>query len=254
MASYEVEDGLAAEAAAARVVRRTPEIEGLVALATQGRLIRHCARGVQFFADPMNEVIKGVGAHLWFAARALIDFIAPGGQGAILPGSRVCELGAGLGAVGLVLHALSDCKVTLTDLPHVLPLLDFNAAYVACVCPVREPARVAALRWGSSQDLAGLAHEHFDVLLGADIAYEDEQHLPLLMTLEALADGPRTRVLLALADRDDGTLRSFLLLAASRGWRIEPIVLAHRGDEGETIVANPVVVLEGRAPALAISA
>jgi hypothetical protein len=249
-------------------------------------------RGVHFFADPMNGAIQGVGAHLWFAARALIDHVAPDGQGAVAQGARVCELGAGCGGVGLALHALSKCDVTLTDLPHVLPLLRFNAAHVACAVPEREPAHVAALRWGDAHDLVALRHQRFDVVLGesiaytpgwsdaihpipshhptpvlyppipkpcntipyrfhrtgADIAYEPDAHEALLTTLEALSDGPHTRVLLALADRDDGTLKSFLHLAIGRGWRFMPVVIAHRGDEDYAATTNPVVVLEGRSP------
>ena len=184
---YYVSDKEAAEAAAKKVDAPSAETHMLVKLAGEGRLVRHCVRGVQFFADPMNDAVQGVGAHLWFAARALIDYVAPNGQGAVASGARVCELGAGCGGVGLALHTLSQCAVTLTDLPHILPLLRFNAAHVACASPAREPARVAPLRWGDDHDLAALSPERFDVILGADIAYEPEQHLPLLLTMETLA-------------------------------------------------------------------
>lgn len=223
------------------------ETDKLAKLAAEGRLLRHCVRGVQFFADPLNDAVQGVGAHLWFAARALIDFVAPDGQGAVSPGARVCELGAGCGAVGLTLHALSNCTVTLTDQPHVLPLLRFNAAHVACAHPTREPAHVSPLRWGDAHDVATQSIERFDVLLGADITYEPSQHLPLLTTMEALCDGKRTRVLLAFAHRGDGTLNRFLKLVATQGWDFHPVLIAQNGDEG-CEGANPVVVLEGRAP------
>lgn len=221
----------------------------LVKLAAEGRLLRHCVRGVQFFADPMNDAVQGVGAHLWFAARALIDHVAPDGQGAVDLGARVCELGAGCGCVGLSLHALSGCTVTLTDLPHIVPLLQFNAAHVASACPDRAPARVTPLKWGETGDIKELSYERFDVILGSDITYEPDQHLPLLTTMEALSEGVRTRILLAFSYRDDGTMSAFLKLAASRGFSFHPVVIAQNGDEGCT-GANPVVVLEGRAPAI----
>ena len=54
-------------------------------------------------------------------------------------------------------------------------------------------------------------------------------------------------MLLAFAHRDDGTLGNFLKLATGRGWAFHPVVIAQNGDEGCT-GANPVIVLEGRAP------
>jgi len=144
---------------------------------------------------------------------------------------------------------LSRCAVTLTDLPHILPLLRFNAAHVGARGPEREPARVASLRWGDPHDVAALSSEAFDVLLAADVVYDDEQLLPLLTTMEALADGLRTRVLLACAHRGDGSLDFFLQLASSRAWQFYPMVIAQNGDEG-CAGSNPVVVLEGRAPSI----
>ena len=104
------------------------------------------------------------------------------------------ELGAGCGAVGLSLAAEGH-ELTLTDQPHLLPLLHFNAMRNAAN---GRPASVAPLQWGNAGHLsalvAGLRARDFgesvsawDLILASDVAYDEEQHANLLQSLAFLA-------------------------------------------------------------------
>jgi len=260
---YMMDDALAAAVVATRL---PPDAitRKFVAVAQDGGLIRHSMYGVQFWADPLNRVTHGVGAHLWFAARALTDYLL--GQGACAPGSRCCEVGAGCGGVGLVLHAKTNCSVKLTDMPHVVPLLRFNAAHVG---PAHDMACVAPLEWSNETQLADVAQSRYDVVFGSDVVYDADQHAALLRTLATLAQGPRraagahdgaysdstprarpARVVLAIANRPDGTLDDFLALAARCGWTWAVACTAVRSDaDVDTFaISSEVVLLEGTPP------
>ena len=111
------------------------------------------------------------------------------------------------------------------------------------------------LCWGSE------LHQHaalgpFDVIIGADLVYDDALHDDLLASLTALASagkpmrgGASCRVVLALPERDDGDgLARFLERSTARRWSWRPAIVAHTvgGEPGSTY---PIVVFEGRPPA-----
>ena len=101
-------------------------------------------------------------ARVWSASRVLACYLLHG-PGTCAPGSRVCELGAGCGGPGLALQARFACEVTLTDLPHALPMLRLNAALNASAARVRE------LRWGSASARQHVELGRFDVIIGSDL-------------------------------------------------------------------------------------
>jgi 2-polyprenyl-3-methyl-5-hydroxy-6-metoxy-1,4-benzoquinol methylase len=104
---------------------------------------------------------------------------------------RVLELGAGTGMVGIA-SAFLGAHVTITDLPHVLPNLLFNATaneeslratgLGGCVC-------VKALRWGEEKDARDVGHRNFDLVLASDVVYHENLFDPLLLTLKWLLLG-----------------------------------------------------------------
>eukprot|EP00908_Phaeocystis_cordata_P023188 Transcript_5616.p2 GENE.Transcript_5616~~Transcript_5616.p2 ORF type:complete len:224 (-),score=30.85 Transcript_5616:643-1251(-) len=113
--------------------------------------------------------VVGTGSHVWPSAKALCrwqDYAANQ-----IAGTRVLELGAGTGAVGLFAAALGAQEVVLTDgLSGALPLLRRNIArnqqhLAAAGCAV---ARAEQLLWGRGQPLPS---GHFDWVLGSDLAY-----------------------------------------------------------------------------------
>ncbi|GLJ27336.1 hypothetical protein SUGI_0536510 [Cryptomeria japonica] len=103
---------------------------------------------------------------------------------------KVLELGAGTGMVGIA-AALLGAHVTITDLPHVLPNIEFNASVN------EEPLQaskqggsvcVKALRWGEEEDVVEVGH-NFDLILASDVVYHENLFDPLLLTLKWLLLG-----------------------------------------------------------------
>ena len=152
-------------------------------------------------------------AELWPSAVALARAVARRELG----GRRVLELGAGLGLPGLA-AALGGARVTLTDwAPEAVVAARDNAARNG----VEVDARVAD--WRSADAL--VAQGPWDLVLLADVLYEERNVAPLLDLLPQLA----AEVL--LADPDRATARPFLEAATQR-WTVtttrEARVLVHR--------------------------
>ncbi|XP_039146738.1 protein-lysine N-methyltransferase rrg1-like [Dioscorea cayenensis subsp. rotundata] len=72
---------------------------------------------------------QGLSFQLWPAAHSLVSLLDSNPQ-ALLPlnpNLRILELDSGTGLLDLAAAAILLANVTLTDLPHVLPNLGFNA-------------------------------------------------------------------------------------------------------------------------------
>ncbi|XP_050227510.1 uncharacterized protein LOC126677099 [Mercurialis annua] len=98
---------------------------------------------------------------------------------------NILELGSGTGLVGIAAAAILGANVTVTDLPHVIPNLQFNAEANAGVVAVNGgTVEAAALRWGKvgGEDVELIGND-FDVILGSDVVYYEELYEPLLYTL-----------------------------------------------------------------------
>ncbi|HHL32861.1 MAG TPA: methyltransferase [Desulfobulbaceae bacterium] len=120
--------------------------------------------------DPLKDVSDfPFWIRLWEAALVLSEFV---GCRNFAPGTSVLELGAGLGAPGLV-AAAKGCAVTLTDYEELI--LDFE--------------RVSAAASGLDVDCMLLdwldppAMKQYDVILGAEILFREEFFKPLLSLL-----------------------------------------------------------------------
>eukprot|EP01018_Ginkgo_biloba_P001197 Gb_18768 [translate_table: standard] len=125
------------------------------------------------------------------------------------PSLRIIELGAGTGMVGIA-AALLGAQVTITDLPHVLPNLEYNAS--ANEETVRATAlggsvRVKALRWGEGDDALKLGR-NFDLVLASDVVYHEHLFDPLLVTLKWL-----------LLGKDNEVGNPIVLMAHLRRWK-----------------------------------
>ena len=142
---------------------------------------------------------------MWFASAIFIDHLCSPVCSLLSPGTRVCELGAGCGSVGLALNFKLGCDVTLTDVPEQLPLLHLNVGLnINLLSKEPRPSpwaekrstripSVSALTWGNAEEassvLAAAPGQRFDVILGCDITYGDADHLALLASMTALAYG-----------------------------------------------------------------
>lgn len=115
------------------------------------------------------------------------------------PRLRILELGSGTGLVGITAALTLSADVTVTDLPHVLPNLEFNARANSDVLARHGGSvEVAALCWGEVDQMEGLVGREYDLVLGSDVVYHDHLYDPLLRTLGFfLVKGRRTVFVMA---------------------------------------------------------
>ncbi|XP_053924959.1 protein N-lysine methyltransferase METTL21D [Cuculus canorus] len=137
----------------------------------------------------------GEGSVVWDAALVLAKFLERGAPP--LPRSRVLELGAGTGAVGIMAAALG-ANVTLTDLEELQELLAVNIEMNRHLVTGSIQAKV--LKWG--EDVSEFQPPP-DYILMADCIYYEESLEPLLKTLKDLT-GPETCVLCCYEQRTMG--------------------------------------------------
>jgi len=104
---------------------------------------------------------------LWEAAIVLAQYLA--GQ-QFAKGTRLLELGAGLGAPGLA-AAAAGCLVTLTDYEE--QIIDFER--ISASASRLEDVRFEILDWLSPPEM-----EQYDIIVGAEILFREEFFEPLL--------------------------------------------------------------------------
>lgn len=149
---------------------------------------------------------QGLSFQIWPAASTLVSLLdSP--TNPILPllsnsnssfPIRILELGSGTGLVGIAAASLLHAHVTLTDLPHVLPNLQFNAnANAPATASNGGTVDVRCLRWGDPNDMGSLGHR-YDLLLATDVVYHDHLFYPLLQTLSFYLQGPVALVMVHL--------------------------------------------------------
>ncbi len=112
-------------------------------------------------------------AELWPSALALANFISRLDN---LANKKMIELGCGLGLSGIVLNSLGG-KTVLTD-------FDENALRFAALngmLNLNPPPEVKLLDWRNPP-----ANENYDIILAADVAYEQRLFQPFVNTVENL--------------------------------------------------------------------
>ncbi|KAL7090393.1 hypothetical protein ACP275_12G038300 [Erythranthe tilingii] len=158
---------------------------------------------------------QGLSFQLWPAATTLytlLDRHRSGGEDAAQPTPlsalltapdrrlRILELGSGTGLVGIAAAALLGASVTVTDLPHVLPNLQFNVDANAGILAAAGGGTVgvAALAWGDRAHMEAVGMD-YDIVLGSDVVYHDHLYEPLLQTLKFFLLESEKRIVFLMA-------------------------------------------------------
>lgn len=138
----------------------------------------------------------GIGGRIWESASVLCNHLVASED---LEGKRVIELGSGTGAVGLFASGLGAHRCLLTD-GHE-GMVDLIERNIERNDDVASPlgttiVKAAQLQWGTQH--AQLDDDDaFDVILGADLTYDDDAHDVLATTLRTLLSTPDARAILA---------------------------------------------------------
>eukprot|EP00434_Breviolum_minutum_P007661 symbB.v1.2.006757.t1/scaffold405.1/size210896/13 len=128
-------------------------------------------------SDPMTT-----GGTIWDAALLLSAYL----RVTRCQAQRTLELGSGTGLVGLVASRLG-AKVTFTDLPGMLPLLEAN------VKENHVDAEIRPLVWQDAASSWISVGHSYDLVLMSDVLYHAEQYDALLTVLRVLASKRRSK-------------------------------------------------------------
>ncbi|PWA62579.1 methyltransferase family protein [Artemisia annua] len=126
---------------------------------------------------------------------------------------RILELGSGTGIVGITAAAILGGEVTVTDLPHVLPNMEYNVELNReVVVSGGGEVRVARLSWGEVGDMEVIGRG-YDLVIGSDVVYHDNLYEPLIQTLKFL--------LLGSGDQGEKEGERVFLMGHLRRWKKE---------------------------------
>ncbi|CAN6988452.1 unnamed protein product [Brassica rapa subsp. trilocularis] len=143
---------------------------------------------------------------------ATLSSLKPAGSTTTTTPMNILELGSGTGVVGIAAAITLSANVTVTDLPHVLDNLSFNAeANAQTVARFGGQVHAAPLRWGEADDVEVLGR-NVDLVVASDVVYHDNLYEPLLKTLR----------LMAAAKGSEGK-RLIFLMAHLRRWKKESV-------------------------------
>ena len=152
---------------------------------------------VYLMEQPSLLVGKGTtGLRTWEASFVLAEWVLAQDD---MEGKRILELGAGTGLVGIIAAKLG-AKVTMTDGSEaVIERLPHNAG-----CN-KEVIEAKVLWWGEDDDLLD---RDWDLVIGADITYDDEVCASLAETYSSVVRRGGIGVLAATV-RNERTLQTF---------------------------------------------
>ncbi|CAH8316791.1 unnamed protein product [Eruca vesicaria subsp. sativa] len=168
---------------------------------------------------------QGLSFQLWPAASTLVSLLdnhrrdpttspLASTLSSTSPTMNILELGSGTGVVGIAAAITLSANVTVTDLPHVLENLRFNAdANAETVARFGGEVHVAPLRWGEDGDVEVVMGRGVDLVVASDVVYHDHLYEPLLKTLRFMV----TRM------RLDGGKRLVFVMAHLRRWKKESV-------------------------------
>jgi predicted nicotinamide N-methyase len=160
---------------------------------------------------------------LWEAAIVLARLLAAQKYAS---GTRLLELGAGLGAPGLA-AAAAGCRVTLTDYEE--HILDFER--VSAAASMVPDVTCSLLDWKNPPPM-----ERFDIIVGAEILFREEFFAPLLQVMRG-ALKPDGVVYLAHDIRRQ-SLRPFLEMAEAEYTIVASKRTLRSLDEDREILLN----------------
>jgi hypothetical protein len=137
---------------------------------------------VKGIKQTLGQMLDSTGLTIWRAAEHLCEYLTE--DPSVLTDRNICELGGGLGMVSIFVHKLGVAKsVVCTDGDDVsMELLRTNADETGCS---EQGMLTEKLLWGEHEQFLQ-KYPDVDLILAADVVYEEEQIEPLLTTSLAI--------------------------------------------------------------------
>mmetsp|Transcript_44627 Transcript_44627/g.100769 ORF Transcript_44627/g.100769 Transcript_44627/m.100769 type:complete len:315 (+) Transcript_44627:3-947(+) len=187
--------------------------------------------------DPGIE--NSTGGIVWETAYLLATFLEDKTP-PIRKGSRVLEVGAGCGLLGIVMAHLGH-SVICTEAREPLPILENNIeAAQDAIARAQGSCRAELLRWDFPEDRAPLLEKEggkkFDVILGTDVFFEKKLVAPLLETISSLSH-EETEVWLCFQERCADAHAELLHLAPKFFARVvdQSDILQHKSEAAKQL-------------------
>ncbi|XP_057753880.1 uncharacterized protein LOC130973401 [Arachis stenosperma] len=162
------------------------------------------------------------GQLVWPGAMLLNDYLSKNVE--MLQGCTAIELGSGVGITGILCSRFCH-KVVMTDHnEEVLKILNKNIELHSCsdnTSPSSRGLFASKLEWGNSDQINDILQNHpggFDLVLGADICFQQSSVPMLFNTVEQLlwaGEGRRCKFILAYVSRTK-TMDSMIIIEASK--------------------------------------
>ena len=138
---------------------------------------------VKGIKQSLGKTLDSTGLTVWRAAESLCEWMVKNKTRFV--GKKVCELGAGLGLVSILLAKLDIVKppIVCTDGDEVsLKLLKSNLAHTS----TEDLIIAQKLYWGEGHEEFLEQHGDIDVIVAADVIYEEYQVEALISTVVAI--------------------------------------------------------------------
>ncbi|XP_030382031.1 protein-lysine N-methyltransferase EEF2KMT [Scaptodrosophila lebanonensis] len=169
----------------------------------------------------------------WEAALALSDYLLQNKN--VAEHKNIIELGAGAGLCGIVLKKclLHVQEVLLTDGSEpCVQLMRENIALNFHNAVDQQPPQVALLRWDEVESFPWAKYAAPDLLLAADVIYDDSQFEALLSAMDYIFEmrDNRIEMLLASTVRNTATMAKFLDKLDTRNYKITPCASTQQED------------------------
>ncbi|KAI1423241.1 putative methyltransferase-domain-containing protein [Xylaria sp. FL1777] len=160
-----------------------------------------------------------------FTSGSLAHLLTPGRQESL----KILELGSGTGLLGLAAATMWQADVVLSDLPDIMPNLDYNIEQNrATVERLGGSISSGVLIWGSATGNNAMFSpgNQFNIILAADGIYDDD-HPDLLSSAihEQLSDSPDSRAIIMIPIRDEITKKLIAQFRSSMSGGALPLVV-----------------------------
>ncbi|XP_043658578.1 protein-lysine N-methyltransferase EEF2KMT [Drosophila teissieri] len=163
----------------------------------------------------------------WEAALALGDYLLQHRD--LVRGKNIVELGAGTGLLGILLKLpalqLQVGQVLLTDGSEpCVQLMRENISLNFPDSPKEQIPKAEQLNWDAVSTFPWESHAETDILMAADVIYDDSQFDALLGAMDYLyaRRGSGLETLLASTVRNVDTLHKFMTQLGDNGYKVTP--------------------------------